>query len=34
LPPSAFESLFVSTSHSEEDLERTAAAFRTALRGE
>ena len=32
LPPSAFESLFISTSHSEEDLERTASAFRKALK--
>ncbi|MBC8257934.1 MAG: glutamate-1-semialdehyde 2,1-aminomutase [SAR324 cluster bacterium] len=31
LAPSAFESLFISTEHSEEDLERTAAAFREAL---
>jgi len=31
LAPSAFESLFVSTAHSEEDLERTAKAFRKAL---
>ncbi|HJL63560.1 MAG TPA: aspartate aminotransferase family protein, partial [Candidatus Marinimicrobia bacterium] len=34
LAPSAFESLFVSTAHSEEDLERTATAFPKALRGE
>ena len=34
LAPSAFESLFVSTTHSEEDLERTAGAFRKALRGD
>ncbi len=34
LAPSAFESLFVSTAHSEEDLERTAVAFRKALRDE
>jgi len=33
LPPSPFESLFVSTSHSEEDLERTSLAFRKALIG-
>ena len=32
LPPSAFESLFISTAHSEEDLERTASAFRKALK--
>ena len=32
LPPSAFESLFISTSHSEEDLERTASAFRKAFK--
>ena len=32
LPPSAFESLFISTAHSDEDLERTASAFRTALK--
>ena len=32
LPPSAFESLFISTAHSEEDLEKTATAFRKALR--
>ena len=32
LPPSAFESLFISTVHSEEDLEKTAKAFRKALR--
>ena len=31
LAPSAFESLFVSTAHTEEDLERTAKAFRKAL---
>ena len=31
LAPSAFESLFVSTAHSEKDLERTARAFRKAL---
>ncbi len=31
LAPSAFESLFVSTAHSEQDLERTARAFRKAL---
>jgi len=31
LAPSAFESLFVSTAHSEKDLERTAMAFRKAL---
>ncbi len=31
LPPSAFESLFISTAHSEEDLEKTASAFRKAL---
>ncbi len=31
LAPSAFESLFVSTAHSEKDLERTAKAFRKAL---
>ncbi len=31
LAPSAFESLFLSTTHSEEDLEKTAAAFRVAL---
>ena len=29
--PSAFESLFVSTAHTEEDLERTAKAFRKAM---
>ena len=34
LAPSAFESLFVSTTHSEEDLERTVTAFRKALRDE
>ena len=34
LAPSAFESLFVSTAHSEEDLDRTAEAFRKALRGD
>ncbi len=32
LPPSAFESLFLSTAHSEEDLEITASAFRKALK--
>ena len=32
LAPSAFESLFLSTKHSEEDLERTAEAFPKALR--
>ncbi len=32
LPPSAFESLFISTAHSEEDLEKTASAFRKSLR--
>jgi len=31
LAPSVFESLFVSTAHTEEDLERTAKAFRKAL---
>jgi glutamate-1-semialdehyde 2,1-aminomutase len=31
LAPSAFESLFVSTAHSEKDLERTARAFRKSL---
>jgi glutamate-1-semialdehyde 2,1-aminomutase len=31
LAPSAFESLFVSTAHSEKDLELTARAFRKAL---
>jgi len=31
LAPSAFESLFISTAHSENDLERTARAFRKAL---
>ena len=31
LAPSAFESLFVSTAHTDEDLERTAKAFRKAL---
>ena len=31
LPPSPFESLFISTSHSEEDLEKTASAFRKSL---
>ena len=31
LAPSAFESLFISTAHTEEDLERTAKAFRKAL---
>ena len=31
LAPSAFESLFVSTAHSEEDLERTAKAFQQAI---
>ena len=31
LAPSAFESLFVSTAHTEEDLERTVKAFRKAL---
>ncbi len=31
LAPSAFESLFVSTAHTEEDLEQTAKAFRKAL---
>ena len=34
LAPSAFESLFVSTEHSEEDLERTAIAFRKAILAE
>lgn len=34
LAPSAFESLFISTEHSEEDLERTVQAFGKALRGE
>ena len=34
LAPSAFESLFVSTAHSEEDLEKTVIAFRKALKGE
>jgi glutamate-1-semialdehyde 2,1-aminomutase len=32
LPPSAFESLFISTAHSDEDLERTASAFRKAFK--
>ena len=32
LPPSAFESLFLSTAHSEKDLEKTASAFRKALK--
>ena len=32
LPPSAFESLFLSTAHSDEDLEITASAFRNALK--
>ncbi|MBS1255641.1 MAG: Glutamate-1-semialdehyde 2,1-aminomutase [Deltaproteobacteria bacterium] len=32
LPPSAFESHFVSTAHTDEDLEKTAAAFRKALK--
>ena len=32
LPPSAFESLFISTAHSEEDIEKTALAFRKALK--
>jgi len=31
LAPSAYESLFISTAHSEEDLEKTAQAFRNAL---
>ena len=31
IPPSPFESLFISTSHSEEDLEKTSLAFRKAL---
>ena len=34
LAPSAFESLFVSTAHSEEDIERTAVAFKKALSGD
>ena len=33
LPPSQFESLFVSTFHSDEDLEKTSLAFRKALMG-
>jgi Glutamate-1-semialdehyde aminotransferase len=32
LSPSAFESLFISTVHSEEDLEKTALAFRKSLK--
>ena len=32
LPPSAFESLFISTAHSDEDLEKTSSAFRKALK--
>ena len=31
LPPSPFESLFISTAHTEEDLEKTASAFRKSL---
>ena len=31
LPPSPFESLFISAAHSEEDLEKTASAFRKSL---
>ena len=31
LPPSPFESLFISTAHSEDDLEKTASAFRKSL---
>jgi glutamate-1-semialdehyde 2,1-aminomutase len=31
LPPSQFEAAFVSAAHSEEDIERTAAAIRDAL---
>ena len=31
IAPSPFESLFISTTHSEEDLEKTSKAFRKAL---
>ena len=34
IAPSAFESLFLSTAHSEEDLERTAKAFKKSLHGD
>ena len=34
LAPSAYESLFISTAHTEGDLERTSSAFYSALRGE
>jgi len=34
LAPSSYESLFISTAHTDEDLERTSSAFRKALRGE
>ena len=32
LPPSAFESLFLSTAHSDDDLEQTVVAARTAFK--
>ena len=34
IEPSAFESLFLSTAHSDVDLERTAKAFKKSLRGD